>query len=156
MSRMISAPSLRVAKFQPIAVFRISAISGALVGEQHAAQLEVPERDAAGDDERLVGDDLVRREAHHQVAAVVRGALHRLLHHRFADVVEHDVDASVAGLREHDLGEVGVVVVDRDVGAEVAAQLHLLVGARGREHARADVLRRAGPRPSPSRRRRRG
>ena len=42
------------------------------VREQHAAQLEVPERDAPRHDERLVGDDLVRGEAHHQVAAVVR------------------------------------------------------------------------------------
>ena len=67
--------------------------------------------------------DLVGGEAHHQVAAVVGGALHRLLHHRLADVVEHDVDAAVVGLGEHDLGEVGVVVVDRDVGAELAAEL---------------------------------
>ena len=68
-------------------------------------------------------------------------ALHRGLHHGFADVVEDDIDTTIAGRLEHDGGEVGVVVVDRDVGAELAAPRDLLVGAGGREDARAGVLR---------------
>jgi len=80
-----------------------------------------------------------RGEAHHQIAAVVGEAAHGLLHDRLPDVVEDDVDAAIAGLVEDDLREVLLFVVDGHVGAEIAAQLQLLVRAGGCEDASAGV-----------------
>ena len=100
--------------------------------------------------------DLVRREAHHQVAAVVRGAAHRLLHHASPTLSNTTSTPRLPVCLEHDGREVGLGVVDRDVGAELAAQRHLLVGARGREHARAAVHGELDRRRSRAARRRRG
>jgi len=105
----------------------------------YAAQLEVAQRDPSRHDELLVGDLLVGREAHHEVAPVVGEAAHGLLHHRGTDVVEDDVDATALGRVEDELREVGLRVVDRDLRAELAAERHLLGGAGGREYARALV-----------------
>ena len=112
-----------------------------LVREEDAAQFEVAERDAARDDEFLVRHQLVGGKTHHQIAPVVLGAFHRLLHDGLADIVEHDVDSLVGGLAEHDLREVRRVVVDRDVRAQVPAEPYLLVGARGRKDTRSGVHR---------------
>ena len=56
-----------------------------------------------------------------------------------ADGVERDVDTAPVGRVEHGVGEVVDPVVDRHVGTEITAELHLLVGAGGRDHARARV-----------------
>ena len=114
---------------------------GCGVREEHATQLEVPGRDASGNDEGLVGPRLVGREAHHEVATVVRRALHGCVHHRLTNVVEDHIDAAVLRLGKHNLGEVVVGVVDRYVGTEFATQRDLLVGAGRREHPGARVDR---------------
>jgi hypothetical protein len=110
------------------------------VGQHHPADLEVARREAPRDEELLVDDALVGCEAHHEVAAIVRNALHGVRHHGQPDGVEDDVYASAVGFVEDDLREARLAVVDRDVRTQLAAQLELRLGARRREDPCADVL----------------
>ena len=104
----------------------------------HADEREVPEQHRPRHEPLVFLLD-ARREAGEDVAAVERHAPERLQRHVAAHRVERDVDAAAVGRVEHRLHEVGLPVVDRELGAELAAQLRLLGGSRGREHARAGV-----------------
>src|SRR5919201_1081405 len=67
----------------------------------------------------------------------IGGALERLA----ADVLDDDVDATLAGPPFGFLDEILRAVVDDVVGAEAARELDLVVAADGRHHARADQPR---------------
>ena len=101
----------------------------------HADEREVPEQHRPRHQPLVFLLD-ARREAGEDVAAVERHAPERLQRHVAAHRVERDVDAAAVGRVEHRFHEVGFPVVDRELGAELEAQLRLLGRSRGREHAR--------------------
>ncbi len=119
----------------------------------HADEVEVPEQHRPGHETLVLLLD-AGCEPGEDVAAVERHAPERLQRHVAAHRVERDVDAAAVGRVEHRLDEIGVAVVDRDLGAELEAQLGLVGRARGREHACAPVhaeLQRGGTGPACSR-----
>ena len=104
-------------------------------------------------DDRVVLDQHVVRarlgepaagEADDEDAAFERDALRRTVVGVAADGVVDDVGAAPAGELLHRVDEVVLAVVDREVGAELLADLDLLRSARGRDHARARGAARAG------------
>ena len=82
--------------------------------------------------------------------AVHAHAAEGLGRHRAADRVERDVDARAERRVQHGVGETALAVVDRDVGAELAAERDLLGPAGGGDDRGAQRLaqldrRRADP-----------
>jgi hypothetical protein len=95
------------------------------VGVAHTAEREVAEQDRPGHDPSVFRLD-AGREPDEEVPAVERHAPERLGRHLAADRVERDVDAASVGGFEHGVGEIGLSVVDGEVGAKGSAQLDFL------------------------------
>src|SRR5262245_9718378 len=81
-----------------------------------------------------------RRAARHD-AATGPHRPHALFEHLAADVLDHDIDATLLGQRLALGDEVLLRVIDRDIGADAACTLELVLAARGRDHARTEQLR---------------
>jgi hypothetical protein len=107
-----------------------------LAAHRRAQDLDLAEEDVAQIDRR---GEAGGRAAGDDPAAVAHRA-DRLLEHLAADVLDHDIDAALAGERARHLGEVGAAVVDRDVGAQPARRRELVVAADRRDHQGAVQL----------------
>ena len=91
----------------------------------HPDQREVPEQHGSRH-EALVFLLDTGREAGEDVTTVERHARERLQRHVAAHRVERHVDPAAGGRLEHRLREIGLPIVDRELGTEVAAQFRLL------------------------------
>ena len=91
----------------------------------HADEGEVPEQHRAGHESFVLLLD-ARRESGEDVAAVERHAFERLQRHVATHGIERNIDTSAFRCVEHRGDEIRVAVVDRDLGAELEAQLRLL------------------------------
>ncbi len=67
---------------------------------------------------------------------------------RAPHAVVHNGHATLAELIAHSLGPVGRVVVDRDVGLQLGEPVQFGLAACGRDHGRADCLRRLHEQPA--------
>src|SRR5688572_23945654 len=108
-----------------------------LAAHRRAEDLDLAEEDVAQIDRGL---ETGRRAARDDAPAVA----HRLDargEHLAADVLDHGVDAALAGLGAAHGGEVGGGVVDADIGTKRLRALELGGAARRGDHARAVELR---------------
>ena len=75
------------------------------------------------------------REPDHEDPPAPRDAATRAVEHVTTDRVVHDIGTVALGVLLHRVDEVVGAVVDRELGAELAAQRDLVVAAGGRDHA---------------------